>query len=698
MGLAEFFSERLNDLCAEERSELMDVIDNLRIHGFFQNVSQPQIIVCGDQSSGKSSVLQAVTGVPFPINRTPLFTTTELVLQRTEKVGIYVSIFLGNPVASSCVSFHEELEDFTGLEALMERAMEARGISSSTEMLDRVTLRIRISGPDQPHLTIVDLPGLVQPQTKKWPDSDIQNLVTSYMKDSRSIILAVVSAKYDYVRQPVLKLARSVDSNGTRTIGVITKPDTLSPGSERESSYVSLALNQEVELRLGWHVLKNPDSGLIKTPLAQRHEEESKFMNQGIWQELPDTVRGASQLRKRLRQIIHDRVTLELPRLIRSIERNRRRCKEKLEQLDKLSPPRNTFYSQQFHLLKLSESFQRITRSGIDGNWNDPFFGLDLKTEDGNASRLRAVVQDNNQKFANAMRSSGQRHTIIPELKEKHRGVCPPLSLTREMFIDHVKLTMQQSRGRELPGLFDPLIVTDIFRWQAYHWEMYAEAYVKKAWEACKRFMDLVIKHIADVGTAAAISRKIIEPSMDRILENAKDKTNEFLKSFQRVQPISYNLDLSQILQKVRSERSKAAYTKTLTSFFHVSTLQRHNCGSINLEELANALTRDTDEPDLDRYAACEVIDVMEAYYQVALKRFIDDIAVEVIEVKIVSALVDVLSPGGVYKMDHALIEALAGELKEDQDRRAKLTKQLEMLTHGIRTCERFESGTLDSK
>ncbi|KAK7960498.1 dynamin GTPase [Apiospora saccharicola] len=680
MGLAEFFSERLNDLCAEERSELMDVIDNLRIHGFFQNVSQPQIIVCGDQSSGKSSVLQAVTGVPFPINRTPLFTTTELVLQRTEKVGIYVSIFLGNPVASSCVSFHEELEDFTGLEALMERAMEARGISSSTEMLDRVTLRIRISGPDQPHLTIVDLPGLVQPQTKKWPDLDIQNLVTSYMKDSRSIILAVVSAKYDYVHQPVLKLVRSADPNGTRTLG-----------SERESSYVSLALNQEVEFRLGWHVLKNPDSGL-KTPLAQRHEEESKFMNQGIWQELPGTVRGASQLRKRLRKALLGRITPELPRLVRDIKQHRGWCEDKLEQLNKLSPPRGTFYLQQLHLLNVSESFQRITIMGIDGNWNDPFFGLNLKTEDGKASRLRAVVQKNNHSFAEAMRSNGQRHTAHPG------GLWPPLPLTGEMLIDHVKFIMKQTRGRELPGLYDPLIVTEIFRWQAYNWETYAREYVYMAWGECNRFLNLVVKHVADAGTAAAITQKIIGPSMDRILENAKDKTNEFLKSYQRIQPITYNLDLSQILQKVRSGRRKATYEKTLKSFFHVSNLQRHKCKSIDLEELANALTRDTDEPDLERYAASEVIDVMEAYYQVALERFIDNIAVEVIEVKIVSALVDVLSPGGVYKMDHTLIEALAGESKEDQDRRAQLTKQLEMLTHGIRTCERFESGTLDSE
>ena len=60
------------------------------------------------------------------------------------------------------------------------------------------------------------------------------------MKEPRSIILAVVSAKNDYANQIVLKLARAADKKGNRTLGVITKPDTLSAGSETEAMYVSL--------------------------------------------------------------------------------------------------------------------------------------------------------------------------------------------------------------------------------------------------------------------------------------------------------------------------------------------------------------------------------------------------------------------------------------------------------------------------
>jgi Dynamin family len=76
------------------------------------------------------------------------------------------------------------------------------------------------------------------------------------MGNKRSIILAVVSAKDDYANQIVTKLARDVDLKGLRTLGIITKPDTLHVGSESEKSFFSLANNENVVFRLGWHVLK----------------------------------------------------------------------------------------------------------------------------------------------------------------------------------------------------------------------------------------------------------------------------------------------------------------------------------------------------------------------------------------------------------------------------------------------------------
>ena len=65
----------------------------------------------------------------------------------------------------------------------------------------------------------------------------VQELVFSYMKQKRSIILAVVSADQPFPNQPVTKFARQIDPNGTRTLGLITKPDKIDRGSDSERYY-----------------------------------------------------------------------------------------------------------------------------------------------------------------------------------------------------------------------------------------------------------------------------------------------------------------------------------------------------------------------------------------------------------------------------------------------------------------------------
>jgi hypothetical protein len=65
-----FQTDALNGLCSKDQLELLESIDCLRSQGISHYVSLPQIIVCGDQSSGKSSVLEAISGVSFLLRAT----------------------------------------------------------------------------------------------------------------------------------------------------------------------------------------------------------------------------------------------------------------------------------------------------------------------------------------------------------------------------------------------------------------------------------------------------------------------------------------------------------------------------------------------------------------------------------------------------------------------------------------------------
>ncbi|MBE3044556.1 dynamin family protein, partial [Candidatus Bathyarchaeota archaeon] len=111
-------------------------------------------------------------------------------------------------------------------------------------------------------------------------DADlVRNLVLSYMKRQRTIILAVVSAKSDFALQEVIELARDLDPKGLRTLGLITKPDTLDMGSDSESAYLKLAQNKDVDFRLGWHVLRNRDFSTKTATLEERNRAEMQFFS-----------------------------------------------------------------------------------------------------------------------------------------------------------------------------------------------------------------------------------------------------------------------------------------------------------------------------------------------------------------------------------------------------------------------------------
>lgn len=186
-------------------------------------------------------MLKAISGVSFRVksNLSTRF-PTELILRKTSQMNVSVSIVPHQARTESerlaLSSFHEKLESFEGLSNLIENAKAAMGISTHDKAFSKDLLRVEVSGPNRPHLTIVNLPELIHSETKQQSTSDIelvQDVVQSYMKESRSIILAVVSAKNNYANQIVLKLARAADKKGNRTLGVITKPDTLIASSER---------------------------------------------------------------------------------------------------------------------------------------------------------------------------------------------------------------------------------------------------------------------------------------------------------------------------------------------------------------------------------------------------------------------------------------------------------------------------------
>jgi len=141
---------------------------------------------------------------------------------------------------------------------------------------------------------------------------------------------------------------------------------------------------------------------------------------------------------------------------------------------------------------------------------------------------------------------------------------------------------------------------------------------------------------------------------------------------------------------KVREERNKAELSNVLKSFFQVPSLELSSSRyQMSLHQLLDDLVHGS-QVDMHNIACSEALDSMQAYYSVALKRFIDDIAVEAIEAKLITPLYDIFSPMTVFSMPTELVTAVAGESDESHALRKQLTNELDTLTKGFETCERF--------
>lgn len=138
-------------------------------------------------------------------------------------------------------------------------------------------LSIIIEGQDRPQLTLVDIPGLIANDSKGVTKEDVRlvaSITDGYIKNLRTICLAVVSALNDYANQAILSKVREVDPEGKRTLGIVTKRDGPPAGSGSEKSFIELAMNEDISFELGWHVVKNRSFNEKEYSLLERNVQK----------------------------------------------------------------------------------------------------------------------------------------------------------------------------------------------------------------------------------------------------------------------------------------------------------------------------------------------------------------------------------------------------------------------------------------
>ncbi|KAF1949464.1 P-loop containing nucleoside triphosphate hydrolase protein [Byssothecium circinans] len=685
-------SDSLDKLQSPEQVALLDAVDKLRNQGLgHYDISLPQLIVCGDQSSGKSSVLEGLTRLRFP-TKDGLCTTfaTELVLRRHVVVEISCTII---PSKTRSHAEREELskfrrcfassDDFT-FPSLLEEARDCMsfGVKSNNFFFEDV-LQIRYTGPDLPSLTIVDLPGIIHSELngKRGVDT-VRQLVRSYMADQRSIILAVVSAKSDPQTQGILNYVKELDPSSSRTLGIITKPDYLHATSDGEKMFLRLARNEEIAFDLGWHVVKNRGFTEREQSDTERDESERQFFATGVWATLPRSNVGIETLRSKLSRVLLQHIRKELPSLTGAIQTAINTTESLLKSL---GDPRDEPQQQRNYLMEKAQRFGALTLDSLRGIYSDDFFKLDPSNNSIPPARLRTKIQDLNMAFAVAMYSKGHQYRIIDASPQA--SVQPPYSLPStainnynelsepidihksEYLESHIGNQVRLSRPSGLPSLVNPGVIGEVFRQQSKPWEAVARQHLSDVYDAVLAYLYEVLNRTMDTDTLNALMQEHIEPELEKRQQLLNEKLEELLIPFQKQEPITYDASFAFELEQTRMSRY----------FEHKGQPSVGGRRSAETQLLTESV---------DDFTNCEILNMMNTYYKKAISVFISNVTVLAIENCLITDLPSLLNPELVLNMDEEKLFAIASESEDVRNWRAALKQKLEDLRAGKRVLD----------
>ncbi|KAK4100262.1 hypothetical protein N658DRAFT_524846 [Parathielavia hyrcaniae] len=593
--------------------------DKLREIGV--DIPTSQIVVVGSQSSGKSSLLESLTGFSFPRGQ-GLCTryATQITLRRNEAQSTELNGFDGRELAS-----------------VIEKANTAMGIRSgaskddtSLPMFSGDILKVEISGPEQPHLTVIDVPGLFQVIDEGTTELDkvrVENMVRRYMENERTIVLAVLSCLSDRATEGVLQFAKTADPEGVRTVGVLTRADLV---KEQAVVQTLLQLVKGNTLKLGYFLVRNRGAD----------EDTPEYLG---WAELVKLGRtGVEALRAELQTLLTELAGRELPKQRAEVEQRLLDCRKRLESI---GPARDSSASQRECLVKLASTFERIVRDALDGRYEgDPIFS------DKPQLRLATEIIELNEGFSELMSKKG--HTWVFDGESGEEDVGGPLKydektgqvqgsvssipelqqLVRENMACFAPLeeSYRESRGQEL-GTFGGSLLAMTFRAQTSKWR------------------DIVLDHVE---TVIVVVHRFIKALLHETFGDERMR--------------------EKLVERMEKSASKVASKNNWISVSDVANITKNKSNAEQTKE--------------------DIHDILQSYYEVSRKKFVDAICRLVVEHFLLdgrSSPLKVLTPELIAKMSDSQLDMIAGEDATTKRERERLDAEIRGLKAAMEAMRR---------
>ncbi|KAJ2612590.1 vacuolar protein sorting-associated protein 1 [Coemansia sp. RSA 1365] len=319
-------------------NKLQDAFSTVGVHN---PVDLPQIVVIGSQSSGKSSVLENVVGRDFLPRGTGIVTRRPLILQlinraATAPVKEDDSEKKGEENPNEWGEFlHIPGKKFFNFDEIRDEIVNDTEKKTGKNLgISPVPINLRIFSPNVLTLTLVDLPGLTKVPVGDQPkdiERQIREMILTYINKPNAIILAVTAANTDLANSDGLKLAREVDPEGTRTIGVLTKVDLMDKGTD----VIDILAGRVIPLRLGYVPVVNRGQKDIETKRSIRSalDNEREFFESHSSYQNKAQYCGTAFLARKLNVLLMHHIKITLPEIKAKISAALAKNLSELEQL-----------------------------------------------------------------------------------------------------------------------------------------------------------------------------------------------------------------------------------------------------------------------------------------------------------------------------------------------------------------------------
>ncbi|KAJ8093081.1 vacuolar protein sorting-associated protein 1 [Marasmius tenuissimus] len=342
-------------------------------------IDLPQICVLGSQSSGKSSVLENIVGRDFLPRGTGIVTRRPLVLQLIHRPASASPQANGNAALSESKDpsanadewgefLHlpgQKFYDFNKIREEIVRDTEAK--TGRNAGISPQPINLRIYSHKVLTLTLVDLPGLTKVPVGDQPkdiEKQIREMLMKYISKPACIILAVSPANVDLANSDGLKMAREVDPEGNRTIGVLTKIDLMDVGTD----VVDILAGRVIPLRMGYVPVVNRGQRDIDSSksIAKALDAERDFFENHPSYKGKAQYCGTPFLTRKLNMILMHHIRATLPDIKARISQQLQKYNAELITLGGSMADNSGNV-----VLSVINEFATDFRTVIDGNAND---------------------------------------------------------------------------------------------------------------------------------------------------------------------------------------------------------------------------------------------------------------------------------------------------------------------------------------